>query len=240
MSSSAADSVITTDLSIIGLIGNADMVVKLAILMLILSSLWSWSLIFDKLITFKKINLSTDKFEKIFWSGQILEQLYERIKARADHPMAAVFVAAMSELKRQEMKGYSGSNSHHLSVGIKERIGQAMEVARSREMDKIERNLSLLGTIGSAAPFIGLFGTVWGIMHSFQSIAAAKNATLSVVAPGIAEALLATAIGLVAAIPAVIFYNIFAAKLNRLNIRIDDFASELGSLISRELDHGER
>jgi len=230
---------IATDLSLIGLIKNADIVVKLAIFLMFTASIWSWTIIFDKFMTFKRLTTKTEKFEKIFWSGQLLEQLYERIKARADHPMAAVFVAAMYEWSRQSSKDMTGSLSY-MNIGIKERISQSMEVAKSREMDKIEKNLTFLASVGSVAPFVGLFGTVWGIMNSFQSIAASKNATLAVVAPGIAEALLATAIGLVAAIPAVLFYNLFASKLNRFNIRIDDFSTELGALISRELDQGNK
>lgn len=239
MTDSTITNHISHDLSLIGLMGNADIVVKIAIFFMVVASIWSWTIIFEKYITFNKLYNKTEKFEKIFWSGQLLEQLYERIKARADHPMAAVFVAAMYELTRQNMKDMTGSLSY-MSIGIKERIFQAMEVAKSREIDKIEKNLSFLATVGSVAPFVGLFGTVWGIMNSFQSIAASKNATLAVVAPGIAEALLATAIGLIAAIPAVVFYNYFASKLNRFNIRIDDFSNELGALISRELDQGTR
>lgn len=223
--------------SLLGLISNADIVVKFAIFLLIMSSLYSWAIIFDKFTLFKRLILKTEKFEKVFWSGQLLDQLYERLKSRADHPIAAVFVAAMYEYYRQDINKISGSMSY-LSMGIKERVAQAIEVAKSREIAKIEKRLSFLATVGSAAPFIGLFGTVWGIMNSFQSIAAAKNATLAVVAPGIAEALLATAIGLIAAIPAVIFYNYFANKLNFFVARIDDFANEISALISRELDQG--
>ena len=226
---------IVTDLSIIGLVKNADFVVKATIFMMMAASIWSWTIIFDKYLTFKRLLLKTERFEKVFWSGQLLEQLYERIKARADHPMASVFSSAMYEWTRQSIKDTSGSISY-LNYGLKDRIMQAMEVARSREIDKIEANLNFLATVGSVAPFVGLFGTVWGIMNSFQSIAASKNATLAVVAPGIAEALLATAIGLVVAIPAVIFYNFYVNKLNRFSLRVEDFSNELGALISRELD----
>ena len=186
---------------------------------------------------FQRLNLKTNKFEKVFWSGQLLEQLYERVKNKADHPIAAIFVAAMYEWNRQNIDKMSGSLSY-LSASIKERIFQAMDVARNREMERIQKHINFLATVGSAAPFIGLFGTVWGIMNSFQSIAAAKNATLAVVAPGIAEALFATAVGLITAIPAVIFYNLFANKLNNLNSRLDDFSNELGALLSREIDEG--
>lgn len=233
-----AGNVAAMDMSILSLIGHADIVVKLVMLMLLLASFWSWAIIFEKIMKFRTINSRSDKFEKVFWSGQLLEQLYERIKTRADHPLAVVFVAAMAEWSRKNASGASRDSS--LRVGIKERIFQSMQVAGNREMDKLSKNLGFLATIGSAAPFIGLFGTVWGIMNSFQSIAAAKNTTLAVVAPGIAEALLATAVGLFAAIPAVIFYNFLSSQLNELSNKVDDFSSEVGGLLSRELDEGSR
>lgn len=235
-----AGSVAASDMSILSLVGQADIVVKIVMLLLLLASLWSWAIIFDKLLKLRYTLLKTERFEKIFWSGQLLDQLYERIQNRVDHPMAAVFVAAMQEWSRRNTGQLSSESSNHLFVGVKERIFQAMQVASNREIDRLERNLSFLATVGSAAPFIGLFGTVWGIMNSFQSIAASKNTTLAVVAPGIAEALLATAVGLFAAIPAVIFYNMFSTKLNNLTGRIEDFSSELGALLSRELDQGRK
>jgi biopolymer transport protein TolQ len=231
-----AGNIAATDMSILSLIGHADIVVKLVMLLLLAASFWTWAIIFDKMIKFRGLNARTEKFEKVFWSGQLLDQLYERVKTRADHPLAIVFVAAMSEWSRKNQV----SGAHHLHVGIKERIFQAMQVAGNREIDNLGENLGFLATIGSAAPFIGLFGTVWGIMNSFQSIAAAKNTTLAVVAPGIAEALLATAVGLFAAIPAVIFYNYLSGKLNQLSNKVEDFSSELGGLLSRELDEGQK
>lgn len=230
-------SVIINDMSFFNLINNADFVVKLVILMMLIGSLICWTIIFDKILIIKRLKNKTEKFEKVFWSGQVLQQLYERVKSRSDHPIAAIFVSAMHELERQP-----ANNSSSLSIlnfGIKERIYQTMEVAKNKEIEKIEKNLNFLATLGSSAPFIGLFGTVWGIMRSFQSIAAAKNVTLAVVAPGIAEALLATLVGLFAAIPAVIFYNYFASKINRINAHMDDFINELGVLISRQLDRGD-
>lgn len=228
-----AGNVSAIDMSITGMFMEADIIVKAVILLLFAASFWSWAIIFSKVLSFRNIKSKTDKFEGAFWSGDLLEDLYERIKHHADHPMAQIFVAGMYEWKlpspqeksRQEMK-----------VGLKERILQSMSLARNKAMDDLERNLGFLATVGSTAPFVGLFGTVWGIMNSFQSIAALKNTTLTVVAPGIAEALFATAAGLFAAIPAVIFYNMFSNDLNRLSNRLDDFVSEFGSIISRELD----
>lgn len=233
-----AGNVAASDMSILSLVGHADLLVKTVMLLLLLASMWSWTIIFDKFLKFRSALAKTERFEKVFWSGQLLDQLYERIQNRVDHPMAAVFVAAMQEWSRRDASQVSTESANHLFVGIKERIFQAMQVASNREMEKLEKNLSFLATVGSASPFIGLFGTVWGIMNSFQSIAASKNTTLAVVAPGIAEALLATAVGLFAAIPAVIFYNMFSSKLNNMTGRIEDFSSELGALLSRELDQG--
>lgn len=223
------------DLSIVGLILQADLVVKLVMLLLVLASIWSWAIIFEKWIMLKSVKYKTRGFEKTFWSGQSLENLYERIKGRETHPIALIFASAMSEWQNRNLRDVT--QNHSLKAGIKERIYQAMQVSTSRALDNLEKNLSFLATVGSASPFIGLFGTVWGIMVSFQSIAISKNTTLAVVAPGIAEALLATAFGLVAAIPAVIFYNKFANEVNRLTNSLNDFTNELGSIIGKELDN---
>ncbi|MFN7038006.1 MAG: protein TolQ [Alphaproteobacteria bacterium] len=224
---------VNTDMSIIGLISHADSIVKMVIIILIIFSLVSWAIIFDKLIKFKMINNVTEKFEKLFWSGQLLEQLYERLKGRTDHPFANVFISAMHEWSK-----YNKNSPIKIEqiAGIKERIYQSMNLSKGKEIDKLEKNTNFLATAASSAPFIGLFGTVWGIMHSFQSIAATKNTTLAVVAPGIAEALLATAIGLIAAIPAAIFYNVLVSKNNQFANRIEDFSNEIGIILSRELD----
>lgn len=222
------------DLSIIGLFMQADLVVKGVMLFLLFCSVWSWAIIFDKWVLIKGVWSRTKDFEKAFWSGQPLEGLYERIKGRETHPIALVFAAAMEEWTSRDTKELS--HNTQLRVGTKERIFQAMQVATNRAMDSIEYRLGFLATVGSAAPFIGLFGTVWGIMTSFQAIAVSKNTSLAVVAPGIAEALLATAFGLAAAIPAVIFYNKFASDISRLATSLEDFSSELGSIMSKELD----
>ncbi|MFI4983652.1 MAG: protein TolQ [Rickettsiales bacterium] len=223
-----------TDMSFISLFLQADMVVKTVMLILFIASVWSWAIIFDKIFLFKSIRNKSKVFEKNFWSGQSLENLFERIKGRENHPLAVVFTAAMQEWQSRNVKDLS--TRHELRAGTKERVNAAMLVASSKSLDKMERSLSFLATVGSSAPFIGLFGTVWGIMISFQSIAISKNTTLAVVAPGIAEALLATALGLAAAIPAMIFYNKFANELNRTANGIDDFTNELSAIISRELD----
>ena len=228
-----------TDLSILGLIIGADIIVKIVLLILLIASIWSWAIIIDKTLLFSQVLRHSEKFEKIFWSGQLLDQLYDRLRSKADHPLAVVFVTAMDEWSKQKFNNRNQNSSlSYLSIGLKERINQAMEVAKNKEMDRLEKNLSFLAVVGSISPFIGLFGTVWGIMNSFQSIANVKNATIAAVAPGMAEALFATAIGLVAAIPAVIFYNLFATKINTISNKVEEFSSELGSLLSQEIDRG--
>lgn len=227
-----AGSVAATDLTIIGMFIQADAVVKSVIFLLLIASFWCWTIIFDKLVTMRRVRRKMDKFERSFWSGELLDQLYERVKNTADHPMVMVFVAAMHEWKMQR----HGHHSQEFKVGLKERIFQAMHLVQNQEMDKLEKNISFLATVGSAAPFIGLFGTVWGIMNSFQDIATEQNTSLTVVAPGIAEALLATAIGLFAAIPAVIFYNKFTNDINTISNKLENFTGEFGAILSRELD----
>lgn len=222
------------DLSFIGLILQADWVVKFVMLGLVLASLWSWAIIFEKWIAFSAIISKSKSFEKSFWSGQSLENLFERIRGRENHPMALVFSSAMQEWQSRNIRDIS--NNDNLRAGTKERVYQAMNIASNKSLDSMEKNLGFLANVGSCATFVGLFGTVWGIMVSFQAIAATKNTTLAVVAPGIAEALLATAFGLMAAIPAMFFYNKFAHDLNKINNKLDDFSNELGAIISKELD----
>ncbi len=228
-------SVVMTDLSFWGLFLQAGIVVKFVMIMLIISSIWSWAIIFDKWVAIKAVAAKTKGFEKAFWSGQSLEALYERVKGRDNHPIALVFSAAMHEWQNRNIRDLQTNSD--LRAGTKERIYQAMQVSINKSLDSLDRNLNFLATVGSSAPFVGLFGTVWGIMVSFQSIAVSKNTTLAVVAPGIAEALLATAFGLAAAIPAVIFYNKFAGEVNRISSSLEDFSSELGSIMTRELDN---
>lgn len=224
----------SADLSIIGLIAQADMVVKLVMLLLVIASIWSWAVIFDKTIIFNKVKRRTDRFEKQFWSGQVLHQLYDKLKSSADHPLAFVFVSAMHEWNK--FQDASAKAKDAMANGVRERLYQTMLVAGNREIAKLEKQLPFLATVGASATFIGLFGTVWGIVTSFQSIAASKSTTLVVVAPGIAEALLATGLGLIVAVPASVFYNILSHKLNHLAARIEDFSCELSVLLSHEID----
>ena len=221
------------DFSIWALFLRADWIVKVVMVMLLFASVWCWAIIFEKWFVMRKLNAKADEFEHEFWSGNSLETLYDRVgKAPAD-PMAAVFVAAMREWRRAASKGQSTA-----SASLSDRIDRVMQITLAREMDRVERYLTFLSSTGSTAPFVGLFGTVWGIMHSFQSIAASKNTSLVVVAPGIAEALFATAIGLFAAIPAVIFYNKFSGELDKYSGRLEDFGTEFNTLLSRQIDGG--
>ena len=216
---------------------RADIIVKSVMVLLLLASLWSWAIIINKGIALGGLKRKASKFEKVFWSGQSLDELYTQFAARNDHPMAAMFVAALREWRRAFE---AGPPKESQVAGIKERIEKAMNVTIMRETDGIERQLGFLATVGSVAPFIGLFGTVWGIMNSFTAIAARHDTTLAVVAPGIAEALFATAMGLFAAIPAVIFYNRFINEISRYANRLDAFAEEFSAILSRQLEEKAR
>ncbi|MEO0672924.1 MAG: protein TolQ [Pseudomonadota bacterium] len=209
---------------------EAHIVVQAVMLGLAIASILSWAIIFEKLLAFRRARIEADRFEQMFWSGQSLEDLYGSISRGRSISMAALFVAAMREWKR------SVEGSIRALGGIQLRVEKVMDVTISREMERLERRLLFLATVGSTAPFVGLFGTVWGIMSSFQAIATSKNTSLAVVAPGIAEALFATAIGLVAAIPAVIFYNKFSADAARLSQRLEAFSDEFSAIVSRQID----
>ncbi len=214
---------------------ESDLIVKAVIVLLVVSSFWSWAIIFEKIMRFRRIRHQAEEFERTFWSGGSLEELYEAIGARATHPMALVFAAAMREWQRFTARSTTRLDTARLE-GLQRRIGHAMEVTLNRELDQLEKYLGFLATVGSTAPFVGLFGTVWGIMNSFQSIAASKDTSLAVVAPGIAEALFATALGLVAAIPAVVAYNKLSGDLERYTIRLESFGTEFRALLSRQLE----
>ncbi len=220
----------SSDLSIFTLFWQAHWIVKSVMLGLLVCSVWVWAIAVDKIILFNRTGRAMDQFEQAFWSGQSLEELYRSVSVRPAHSMAALFVAAMREWKR------SFEGQPRSFAGLQMRIEKVMDVTISREVDRLERRLLVLATVGSAGPFIGLFGTVWGIMTSFQSIAASKNTSLAVVAPGIAEALFATAIGLVAAIPATIFYNKFSSDVNKQAARLEGFADEFAAILSRQID----
>jgi len=224
-------------ISVVSLFMRADPLVQTVMVLLLLASLWSWAIIINKSLALSSLRRRAKKFEKVFWSGRSLDDLYQQFSASADHPMAAVFISALREWRRA-FEG--GAPREAVLAGVKERIDKAMSVTITREIDGIERQLGFLATVGSTAPFVGLFGTVWGIMNSFSAIAARHDTTLAVVAPGIAEALFATAMGLLAAIPAVIFYNRFVNEIGRYTNRLDAFADEFSAILSRQLDEKAR
>ncbi len=218
------------DLSLLGLFLQADWVVKGVILLLLAASVWVWAIIIEKSLTLRRANRAATAFEDRFWSGGSLDELYEVEGKRPTHPIAAVFGAAMSEWQRSAR--VAGADMTRGSV--RDRVDRTVTVTVQREMDRMERWMVFLASVGATAPFIGLFGTVWGIMRSFSAIATSRNTNLSVVAPGIAEALFATAIGLVAAIPAVLAYNKISTDLGRFASRMEGFGTEFGGILSRQ------
>ena len=222
------------ELSVINLFLQADTIVKIVMVLLLLASFWTWAIIFDKALRLRRLRNQAKQFEEAFWSGGSLEVLFDRLEAKALDPMSALFVAAMREWRRSAAKGLV--QTEHMRMSLQERIERVMDITLGREMDHLERHMIFLASVGSAAPFVGLFGTVWGIMNSFASIAASKNTTLAVVAPGIAEALFATALGLVAAIPAVLAYNKLSGDIGRFGNRLEAFAGEFGAILSRQLE----
>ena len=218
----------TNSLSFFDLFLQADTVVKVVMLVLLICSIISWTIIIDKSILFMKLRYAMNTFEKNFWSGKPLDSLLKSVlQKKENHPLARIFISSMQEIE---------SNNSSRSSFIKERLDQSMRASMNRSIEELENNIGFLATIANSAPFIGLFGTVWGIMNSFQSIAASKNTSLAIVAPGIAEALFATAIGLIVAIPAAIFYNKFSSDINKTVNKIENFSLELSTLIIRDID----
>ncbi|MBX9465668.1 MAG: protein TolQ [Aquamicrobium sp.] len=218
------------DHSIWALFMQAGWVVKLVMIGLLAASVWTWAIIVDKLLSYARMRASLSRFEEVFWSGQSLEDLYRSLSERKTTGMGSIFVAAMREWKKSFEKGVKSP------LSLQTRIDKAMDLALTREMERLEARLGFLASVGSAAPFIGLFGTVIGIMTSFQAIAGSGATNLAVVAPGIAEALLATALGLLAAIPATIAYNKLASDAGKIGLRMEGFADEFSAILSRQID----
>ena len=228
----------SVSLSPITLFMQADIVVKIVLGILLLASFWSWAIIIEKMGRLGRVKRQTEKFEQLFWSGKSLDDLHAGLGARGDnHPMAQVFTTAMREWRRS-FEG--GAVNAGLLPGVKDRIHKVMNVSIGREIARLESQLGFLATVGSNAPFIGLFGTVWGIINSFSSIAASHDTSLAVVAPGIAEALFATAMGLLAAIPASVAYNHLADGVGRFAARLEGFSDEFAAILSRQLDERAR
>ena len=209
-----------TDFSLIQLFIRADFIVKSVILLLIASSVYSWAIIFQKIKLFKKINISSEEFEEKFWKSKSAENFYNNLPADPEDPMASIFKSSMQVMLKSKTKS-----------NLSERMSNMLEANIEKQMAKIEKSYTFLATVGSTAPFVGLFGTVWGIMNSFQSIAISRNTSLAIVAPGIAEALFATALGLLAAIPAVVAYNKFNSDSKKYLRRIENFSKRFLSII---------
>ena len=212
----------STDFTIIQLFLRADFVVKSVIIILIAASIYSWALIFEKQRLFKKIEKSSNNFEEKFWKSKSAENFYNNLSNKAQDPLTNIFQSAMVELIKTKSKSSSVQSA---------RVSRVLEISVNKEINLIEKHFTFLATVGATAPFIGLFGTVWGIMNSFQSIAISRNTSLAIVAPGIAEALFATALGLLAAVPAVIAYNKFTSDSRKYSGRIENFSKRFISII---------
>jgi biopolymer transport protein TolQ len=218
------------DFSMWGLFARATITVKFVMIMLIGASIWSWAIIFQKTINYRLARREADRFDRAFWSGEPLDGLFDQIGAQPEGSSEKIFAAGMIEWRR------SHRTDGGLIAGAQARIDRSMDVAIAKENEDLQRGLPILATVGSTAPFVGLFGTVWGIMNAFIEIAEQQNTNLAVVAPGIAEALLATGLGLLAAIPAVIFYNKLSADSDRITGGYEAFADEFATILSRQLD----
>ena len=225
ISSQAVGLASSADFSIINLFIRADIIVKSVIIILILSSIYSWAIIFEKIRMFRKINKSAEEFEEKFWKSKSAETFYNSLPSNIEDPMAQLFKSSMQTV----MKTRSKSN-------LSERLSSVLEVNIEKQMVAVEKYNSFLATVGSTAPFIGLFGTVWGIMNSFQSIAISRNTSLAIVAPGIAEALFATALGLFVAIPAVVAYNKISNDISKYFISLETFIDEFTTIFFRQLE----
>ena len=228
-----AGSISSNDMSLMGLFGHADIVGKIVIVALLMLSILTWAVIFDKMLKLKALKDKAETFEDRFWSAGSLDALHDKIRRPSD-PMQALFVAGMKEWRGAQDKGLFANATSRAS--IQARIDRMLQVTIGREMASVETWMTFLASVGSVAPFIGLFGTVWGIMHSFIGIAQAQNTSLAVVAPGIAESLLATAVGLIAAIPATTAYNKFSTEIGRYGARLDNFANDFIATLSRNLE----
>jgi biopolymer transport protein TolQ len=218
------------DLSIWALFWQADLVVKTVMIGLLAASVWCWAIIVDKSMLYGRVRREMNRFERTFWSGQSLEELYQEMSERKSMGLGAVFIAAMKEWKRSHEQNAASF------IGMQARLEKVLDVAISRESENLEKRLGFLATVGSASPFIGLFGTVWGIMNAFSAISQSSSTNLAVVAGPIAEALFATALGLLAAIPAVIAYNKLSGDANKMIGRLEGFADEFSTILSRQLE----
>lgn len=225
----------TQQMSLWDMVWASDTVTKLVMIGLIAASVWSWAIIFEKLATLRHVRNKSKAFEEAFWSGGSLDKLYDHIGSRPNDPMSAMFIAAMKEWRRTNILK-SKTDRGLRGASLQQRIEKAMSVSMDKELDELDNRLGFLASTGSVAPLVGLFGTVWGIINSFNAIALTQSNSLSAMAPGIAEALFTTAFGLIAAIPAVVAYNMITSDIDRYAKRLENFSAEFVSILSRELD----
>lgn len=219
-------------LSIWGMFEHSDIFMKLLMIAMILASIWSWSIILDKMRKFRRVKDNSKSFEEQFWGGSSFDILYEKIAGKPSSPLAAIFCSAIKEWKRSLGKKEMKTKG----IDVQERIDKVMQITIDREAERLESHMIFLASVGSVSPLVGLFGTVWGIMDSFQSIGLSQNTNIVAVAPGVAEALLTTAIGLIAAIPALIAYNKFSSDIDHITNRMETFMGELSAIISRQIE----
>ncbi|HSQ97164.1 MAG TPA: MotA/TolQ/ExbB proton channel family protein [Rickettsiales bacterium] len=224
------------NIQIFDMMKQSDVVLITIYLVLTFYSIWSWAIVFDKIFKFKSLNIKTEKFNRLFWSGKMLEDIYKQVKNNVTYPSAVIFVAAMQEWESSNVLNIVKSNDTAKKESLKERMVLAMDIALSKSMSKLKYGMTFLLVVGTTSTFFGLFGTVWGLMHSFLSIASMQDSSLIVIAPGIAKALTATTFGLVAAIPATIFYNFYNIKINNFEDQMNNFSSEVLNILSKELD----
>jgi biopolymer transport protein TolQ len=217
------------------MVWSSDTITKVVMIGLIAASIWSWAIIFEKFATLRQVKKTSKKFEEAFWSGGSLDRLYDAIGNHPRDPMSAMFIAAMKEWRRTNIMK-SKTDRGLRGVSLQQRIEKAMSVSMDKELDDLDNRLGFLASTGSVAPLIGLFGTVWGIISSFNAIAATQNNSLAAIAPGIAEALFTTAFGLIAAIPAVVAYNMITSDIDRYTKRLENFIDEFSTILSREID----
>lgn len=224
------------NIQIFDMIKNSDMVIITIYLVLTFYSVWSWAIVFDKIFKFKSLAMKTEKFNRLFWSGKMLEDIYKQVKNNATYPSAVIFSAAMQEWESSNVLNIVKSNDTAKKNSLKDRLAVAMDVALSKSMSKLKYGMTFLLVAATTSTFFGLFGTVWGLMHSFLSIASMQDSSLIVIAPGVADALITTILGLISAIPATIFYNIYNTKINSFEDQMDGFSAEVLNILSKELD----
>ncbi|MBB5515961.1 biopolymer transport protein TolQ [Rubricella aquisinus] len=231
MEAEALGTISAADFTLTALFLRATLTVKIVMIILVIASIWSWAIVIDRTMRYSKVRRATAQFEKAFWSGQMLDEIYDRIGDKPRNPAESIFAAGMREWKKSV-----SATSQGMIAGAQQRVDRAMNVVIARENEKLTNGLGVLASVGATSPFIGLFGTVWGIKHSFEQIAVMQSTNLAVVAPGIAEALVATGLGLLAAIPAVIFYNKLSTDSDRVVGDFENFADEFSMILSRQFE----